>query len=192
MSRFLNIFLKHSRLNELIENYNIRNKKDDIEFIKNNTIIYSVNKKDFFGKKMLERINSLEFDFFIYSDYVKKENENTIINKKIFYKVPLDINNFEIIESKLSFISFVIYFDDLMINVAFKNNKYNYFITNNVFGLNFIKYFLKNHYCDFYDEIINKQISFSDLKISIIDNNANIEKLDSEFAIKICENSYEK
>jgi len=182
----------NNRLSELIDNYRTITRKNNIEFIHNDTVIYSINKQNMNEENVLNLISSLKYDFLIYSDYLKNTDDTIIINKKIIYQFPIEEKVFEYVESKVKFISSEIIVNGKTELIYFKNKIYNYLISGNIIDLKFITYFLKTHYENFYKECINTKLCISNVKLNIIDNDANLIEFDSENILKICETGYDK
>jgi len=135
------------------------NKPYDIEFIQNGRIVYKTYKNNL---KLLE--NEIpKFDFCIYSD--NKLNDNTCINKIIYYSIPINFNytitNFKFITVNLFEIK-----NNKIIKINLCNDKFNYYVVNNKINENFLLYYLNN--------IENYKIeSLTDYKLYIMDHNIN-------------------
>jgi hypothetical protein len=157
-----NVFI--SKLNSFYRSYN-NNQIFELEFILNGEIILKESKQNF------KNINKeLVYDFIIYSDY--SEN-NTCINKKIIKSVTEINDENELCYYELSDIKFLlceIKIGEKLINVAFKNDVYDFYIVNNIIDINFMKYFLNNYYKNFLEDI---NIANENIELHILDNNVN-------------------
>jgi len=130
----------------------------DIEFIQNGQIVYKT------YKSKLELITKKEipsFDFIIYSD---NQLYNDIpVNKIIYYSIPKDFNY---IKTTFKFIVIQLLHKNITNNIVLSNNKYNYYIVNNLINDKFLLYFLNN--------VENYNITkLTDYNLQIMDHNIN-------------------
>jgi hypothetical protein len=130
----------------------------DIEFIQNGQIVYKT------YKSKLELITEKEipsFDFIIYSD---NQLYNDIpVNKIIYYSIPQDFNY---IKTNFKFIVIQLLHQNITNNIVLSNNKYNYYIINNLINDKFLLYFLNN--------VENYNITkLTDYNLQIMDHNIN-------------------
>lgn len=130
----------------------------DIEFIQNGQIVYKT------YKSKLELITEKEipsFDFIIYSD---NQLYNDIpVNKIIYYSIPKDFNY---IKTTFKFIVIQLLHKNITNNIVLSNNKYNYYIVNNLINDKFLLYFLNN--------VENYNITkLTDYNLQIMDHNIN-------------------
>ena len=129
------------------------------------------------------------YDFFIFSDYNNSKNKQI---QKIIHTGPQN----EIPCSRLSSTKFILLEITIGINlstkktikISFANEKYTYFINNNIINKKFMKYFMKKyHYNDIYDNDIHLLQNYN---IKIIDDEVKIHNIDSTSYIAISETGY--
>lgn len=138
------------------------------EFISNNKVIQTVN--------TIDDIQIEQFDFILCSEPSKTNKD--VVNFKILDSVPTNKPCFE--ESTVKFIM-----AELSVNgqkLEFKSNKYNYYITDNVFDAKFVRYFLNKHY----------KIDSDNYEIYIIDHNVNQITLCASESIHLRADGYDK
>ena len=74
--------------------------------------------------------------------------------------------------------------------IDFKNENRNYYINNNIFNSNFLKYFIFKYYNEDIQDI--NWDNFNDFKLKIIDHQISSIEIDNLSSIKIGFNGYEK
>ena len=165
-----------------IKNYFNKDEKNE-----NNEIIIEILKE------------GIEIDNCIINDFglVKNNKYDLVVcsyglNKLIFHTLPecfnyignstYEITDFCFIQTNINFRN------GETIQIDFKNEKYNYYIVNNIFNRVFILYFLKTYYQTFINKFSNEYIL--DYNISIIDQNANMITLDNTKTIQIQKTNY--
>jgi len=125
--------------------------------------------------KSLEKKDNLLFepenyDFIIRNDY--REKKNKWMNYKILYKNFQEITDYEI--STASFLSFVVYYEDKIIDILLETEKYNYMVVGNRINSKFIYYLLKNMNIN-----VGSYINF-DYHIQVVTHDVNILTLNSK------------
>lgn len=172
--------------------YFFTNSKENIshfEFILDGKVIH---KADF--KTIINCDKSLlpdKYDFIIYSDHEKSNiNNESCINKKILKNIPCKKEDLNYEDSKIKFISCEIEINNKKYTLSFKNDKSNYYVKNNIFDINFLKYFLLKYY----SQMLNKDDieNIHNFKIHIIDHNVNFDFSDSKNLIKLDVDNYIK
>lgn len=130
----------------------------DIEFIQNGQIVYKTYKSKL---KLITEKEIPSFDFIIYSD---NQLYNDIpVNKIIYYSIP---NDFNYIKTNFKFIVIQLLHQNITNNIVLSNNKYNYYIVNNLINDKFLLYFLNN--------VDNYNITkLTDYNLQIMDHNIN-------------------
>lgn len=130
----------------------------DIEFIQNGQIVYKTYKSKL---KLITEKEIPSFDFIIYSD---NQLYNDIpVNKIIYYSIP---NDFNYIKTTFKFIVIQLLHKNITNNIVLSNNKYNYYIVNNLINDKFLLYFLNN--------VENYNITkLTDYNLQIMDHNIN-------------------
>lgn len=130
----------------------------DIEFIQNGQIVYKTYKSKL---KLITEKEIPSFDFIIYSD---NQLYNDIpVNKIIYYSIP---NDFNYIKTTFKFIVIQLLHQNITNNIVLSNNKYNYYIVNNLINDKFLLYFLNN--------VDNYNITkLTDYNLQIMDHNIN-------------------
>ena len=163
--------------------------KVNIEFIHNKKLIHLANIYEIIDEKITCLNLPFTFDFIIYSKY---NVSLKITNKIIFYKFPNkeDLFNYEV--SNIKFILLELVIGDKSIKVDFKSDSYNYYIENNVFSHNFLKYFVKKYYFNEIKDIENIEEKLDSMILKIIDHNVSTETFDKENILKIEKKNYKK
>jgi hypothetical protein len=138
------------------------------EFVLNNKVVQTAS--------TIDDIQIDKFDFILCSE-PSKTNED-VVNFKILDSVPTNKPCFE--ESNVKFIMAELSVGDQ--KLEFKTNKYNYYITDNVFDSKFIRYFLRKHY----------KIDSDNYEIYIIDHNVNQVTLCASDCIHLRSDGYDK
>ena len=167
---------------DLLKEYIMKNDKSIyiIEMFKDGVKTY-----DIITDKHIIEDNALflerEFDLIVISDFTKPNP----INKLCINNIPNNIRDYEL--SDIRFLSFkLIYKNDIdfVIDIELSNNKYNFYVVNNVLDKAFFKYYVTNI----------SQLKLPDVfsyNIELIDNNINMRVLDDTYSITICKNDYE-
>jgi len=175
---FINI--ENNKNNENNKNTEINMK---LEFILNGKIIFTVDKNELLN---IENIPTI-FDFIIYSEHKKLDNDY-IINKKIINKLPVD-DDFFMEETNYKFLLCEVIIGDKNIKIDFLINKNNYYIINNTFHISFIKYLLNTYYFkeikDFSEDEINE------LRVKILDKNINQFNFENYEILVLNKNGFE-
>lgn len=163
-NKFLREFKKE--FNAMYFNDNI----NYIEIIKNGIIIRKIINDCINDYELLHINNNSEFDFFIYS--YKNLDNNGIINKKIINKNMSIPYNYNTTNNYFINISLFIYNEEF--NIKLRDDYYNFYVEDNIFDLNFFKYYIKNilKYDIDFDSINNLEIN-----IKLIDKDINITSL---------------
>ena len=125
----------------------------------------------------------LNYDFIIFS-------ENDIMNDNIVNNIILnnDLDNIKYENADYKFIMSVITIKNVIIQVSFKTNEYNFLIVNNKIDKKFINYFLKKYYNNFIKNLNDLEIE--NYSIQIIDQNADLINFDSSKTLIINKNNY--
>ena len=167
---------------DLLKEYIMKNDKSIyiIEMFKDGVKTY-----DIITDKHIIEDNALflerEFDLIVISDFTKPNP----INKLCINNIPNNIKDYEL--SDIRFLSFkLIYKNDIdfVVDIELSNNKYNFYVVNNVLDKAFFKYYVTNI------SQLNLPSDFS-YNIELIDNNINMHVLDDTYSITICKNDYE-
>lgn len=147
-----------------------------ILFVKDGNIIQQSTRKD-------SALFKEEYDFMV---------DTTLSHYVIHKSVPNDFNDY--IVSSMEFILTELYIggDKLQIKFVNKAEGYTYAIVNNVIDVNFLMFFIKNHYHDQF--CMNFNIPISQLtegySLKIIDNNVNIITMDEKQSLRFSKDSY--
>ena len=182
---------KNPIIYEIIINfYKDLNSKLDIEFILDGKPIFSTSKKYILSDFLDLTDFPPKYDFIIFSDYNNITTESTCINKKIMLDLPREEKDFVCEESKIKFVLSEFYLEDKIIMIDFKNENRNYYINNNIFNSNFLKYFIFKYYNEDIQDI--NWDNFNDFKLKIIDHQISSIEIDNLSSIKIGFNGYEK
>lgn len=176
------VFLKNYLI-KLLENS--ENNISTIEFIKENKLVH------FSTKKNLKEIDFEvpEYDFIIYRD-----NKITPTNIKIIsYKNKDELKNEQIYEYEKSNIKFMVVefcVNDKIYLIELSNDKYNFYIKDNIFDKQFFIYYLRYFYSNRSNknELDNKDLNSENMDITfddtdeitlrVIDHNVDIKKLE--------------
>jgi hypothetical protein len=181
---------------------NSENNISTIEFIKDNKLVY------FSTKSILKEINFEvpDYDFIIYRD----NNAMPTNIKYISYKTKDELKNEEIYEYEKSNVKFMVI--EFSINektylVELSNNKYNFYIKDNIFNKQFFMYYLRYFYCNKnnfektdendlrIDDMDIKLDDMDEITLKIIDHNVDIKKIeftkDSNQYIRLDKDTYE-
>ena len=122
---------------------------------------------------LLPLLEPENYDFVIRNDYCKynKNRRNVWINNKIIYRDMRDCGEYKV--STESFLSFVVFYGEQMIEIQLTTDTYNYMIVDNIIDKKFIYYLLKNMGVRVGD------ITEFDYSIQIITSNVDVLHLDS-------------
>jgi hypothetical protein len=159
------IISSNPHLKKLIDNISKPSVSYDLEYINKGNIIakYDINLAD------ITDLN--DNNFCIFSD-LNGENNNLKENKKIIHSFPIT-KDYEV--SNISFMLVEINVGEKVYKIILKNEKYNYYLVDNIFDKNFFTYYLMNYTSDnlTYDYINSQQ-----LILNFIDNNVEQKQLD--------------
>jgi len=155
--------------------------ENDIEFVKNGTIVLSINKEKLLSEPSIVP-NDYDFDFIIYSDYTNLDKNKNVLHKRIFQTIPKNLDELECEKVDYKFIMMEININNKIIPVELSNDKYNYLIANNKLDERFVMYYLKKYVC-------NKSEYMNDYIIKYIDHNVNMGEIDNTHIIIINENN---
>jgi hypothetical protein len=191
-SKLTILFNKHINCNIKKRLFNVYNKFFNsyltIEFCEKG-ILFRTNyifKSNISSKeKILElkkNIEPLEYDLIIYSE---KDDEQDKINKICYKQFP---DSFSYEKSNIKFLSLILFYNDISIEIELANEVNNFYIVNNVINKNFFIYYLSNikKVKDFY---IGYLFEFN-YKLELIDHNVNIINLDETDEIIIEQKNY--
>jgi hypothetical protein len=181
--------------NSIISFFNKNKNKNFIEFILNGEVIYFINKDDYLINKNNIVRDNFDFDFAIYSEF-KKKNNDYIINKRIIKNFP-EKEDLTCNETIYKFILVELKIQDEKIRIDFLIQKNNFYIVNNEIDYKFIHYLLNTYY---YEQVkkfnINMSIdmkinNFNDYVLQICDQNIDIVNFDNTNKLIFKENGYE-
>lgn len=158
------------------------------EFVKNGDIILAFTE---------EQINAPEFkipdiclyDFLVFSDYenIKDGCVQKIVHRSMpgltFASTPSSVR-FILSEITIGIDAGI----DKTIKISFYNEKYNYLMKNNIIDKQFMRYFMRKHYCQ--EVADNDRHLLQNYKMKIIDNDVKINVYDNSSQILILEDSY--
>ena len=154
-----------------------------------NNEICEINNKSIIIKYFLD-FSKIDFENYKNSFYIFSDNLNphkNCVNKVIFHRQPFT-HDYEI--SNISFILLELKFKENTYEIKLKNNKFNYYIVNNILDKKFFIYYLYNYQiCDLTDDDVNNIEKFD---IKLIDQDINVKELeitDDKFII-IKKNEY--
>jgi hypothetical protein len=176
------------KIKNMIESINKKTNINEIEVIKNGSIIcsYSTSKKNI----KVEDLPSLDYDLIIVSNYFEEPNTESSqkINKAIYYKYNDDDKDKQLehdyIKCKLSFISVNVKIirneKEELYSISLSNDNENYYIVGNKINKLFIYYLMKKQY----------NVIFGEYKLIVIDQNANIKTFSEKEGIIFNENDY--
>lgn len=147
----------------------------DINIITNGDVIITINKENLKNNIIYDK--NINYDFILYSH---------IINKVLYKTVPSDYNynilSYKFINTEL------ITKTKKKLNLSFVTSNYNYFIENNFINKEFILYFIKTHYKDFFTSLQDDELI--EYKMNIIDNKINIIEISSLNTILLKKENY--
>ena len=113
-----------------------------------------------------DKINNYFEDFDCMYIFVDNKNKNKKCANKIISRTQNTFPDYEVSNIKFMLIETTI--KNKVYQIFLKTDTYNYFIVDNIFDINFFKYYFNNYY-NMYDNIFLENI-----KLKIIDNNINI------------------
>ncbi len=144
--------------------------KQDVEYMNNGELIKT--NKDEFIRAFKDKPGIFkDCRFIIYSDYEKCVDN--CINKKI---IRSNNEDYHFDESNIRFILVELICDKSSYKIILKDEKYNYYMVDNIIDKSFIMYYILKHYNE---NKIFEEINFSKkLILKIIDQNVNIIELD--------------
>jgi len=131
---------------------------------------------------LLSLLEPENYDFVIRNDYckIKRNGKSKWINNKIIYQNLRDCGEYEV--SNLSFLSFVVFYENQLIDIQLNTDTYTYMIVGNRINKKFIFYLLKN---------MGMQVDYDfDYNIQIITNNVDVLQLNSTQELIICKNKF--
>lgn len=174
-----------------LPNHFTKKKEDffDFEFISNGKVISTARLDEIFNRNN-KYILPVNYDFIIYSDHNNNHHNKSCTNKKIMKRIPKKKEDLTYEKSNIKFVSCSIEINENKYVISFKNDTSNYYIKNNIFDINFLKYFLLKYYIEFIKDEDIKNIH--DFKIHIIDHNVNFDVSDKKNFIKIDVDNYTK
>jgi hypothetical protein len=167
--------------------------QNDVEFIVNDTIVFSTTKEQLLLKEDLCDSMPAHFDFIIYSKTVASDNES-VTYKKIITEVPVEETQFDVVGSDYKFILSEIHIGDKTIVTNFSCHKHNYFVAGNVLHLAFFKYYLKQYHANELKDILleDKDVNVDvDIFLSVLDQNVNKVDFDKNNQLQINKENYE-
>jgi len=163
------LFMKYNKkINEFIEsNPSLLKIKNDFNLLIQSTK-YRVNKLEFIKNGNLIENKSTDYDFAIYSDL----KINTICeNKKIFQNNEQLTEDYEISNIQFMLIELLVG-EKKTFKITLKNEKYNFYIVENMLSKDFFTYYLKNIHDDKFD-LTEESIKEDKITIKIIDHDVN-------------------
>lgn len=182
---------KFSKIKNMIERINKKVNVNEIEVIKNSSIIssYSTSKKNI----KTEDLPLLNYDLIIVSNYFEEPNTESskTINKAIYYKYTSSDDQdkqLEYTKCKFSFISVNVKIirnkKEELYSISLSNDNENYYIVGNKINKLFIYYLMKKLYNVIFDE------NNYEYNLILIDQNANIQTFSEKEEIILNENDY--
>jgi hypothetical protein len=141
--------------------------------------IYDENTIEYILDGKQKQINNLSstfeppvlYDFAILSEFVH-DNNHKYVNKRIIKTLESWDNSFE--ESSIQFVLVEVSFNNVVIKVDLKTEKYNFYLVNNVLDEKFIKYLLTTYYSkEIKEKEKEKEFNLEEISISILDQNVN-------------------
>ena len=163
------LFMKYNKkLNEFIEsNPSLLKIKNDFILLIQSTKC-SANKLEFIKNGNLIENKSSDYDFAIYSDL----KINTICeNKKIFQNNQQLTEDYEISNIQFMLIELLVG-EEKTFKITLKNEKYNFYVVENMISKDFFTYYLKNIHDDKFD-LTEESIKEDKITIKIIDHDVN-------------------
>ena len=158
-----------------IDNFN---KKNEIDIVKFNQVMFSTNRKYISVHKMLI------YDFIQFSDYESVTEKSPKINRVLFFGLPKFPLNFDYKLCKFSFMSITVKINNKKYPIKLSNEKENYYIVGNKINLLLIAYLLKSQHNVMCDEVNGMY------EMDIIDQDVNMKTFTEKDEIKFDENEY--
>jgi hypothetical protein len=149
---------------------NIYNLKEicDLEYIVNGDII------SYYDIQLCNISHINENEICIFSDFNNNNNNNNNrrVNKKIIHSLPIckDYEN-----SNITFMLVEIKIGDKNYKINLRDEKYNYYVVNNIFDKIFFTYYLMNH---IQEKLTHEYIYSQKLILKLIDNNVEVKEID--------------
>lgn len=191
INRFIPVYKK--RMNGFTKTKQLEDSIKNIKFIKNGVSVFECSQYHFELEKSHNLHDCTLILHFENSDddieqikIIKSSEKSSEDNNKIDFNYKKSNVNFiyseiNIFKKHHSIMSQVI--EETTVRIYFANDKYNFFIVDNVFDRIFLEYFLAHYYSI---DIIN-----SNYNLKIVDQHANIIELNDKDEIHIHENNYE-
>jgi hypothetical protein len=176
IKRLFNVYNKCFNSYSIIEFY-----EDGILFRTNYIFKSNISSKE----KIIElkkNIEPIEYDLIIYSE---KDDEQDKINKVCYTQFP---DSFSYEKSNIKFLSLILLYNDIPVEIDLLNEVNNYYIVNNVINKKFFISYLSNikKVKDFYFRSLHE----FNYKLELIDHNVNIISLDETYEIIIEKQNY--
>ena len=146
-----------------------REKKSTIEFIKNNELVDFVTTDKLFLYEQSYIIS--DYDFILY-----KDNQKNPCNIKIIYKNNIlneEIYKYEISKIKFMLVEFII--NEKVYIIELSNDKYNFYLKDNIFNKQFFLYYLSNIHPDRIN--VDDDDEMDEIIVKIIDHNVDIKTI---------------
>ena len=168
-NRIKNYIFTNQQIKKFIDKiYKLENIQE-IEYINQGKVVTKYNRNDTIINVVKEGT-----PFYIFSDFNSDLN-NIRINKKIIQNTAITLD-YEV--SNIQFILVEIILGENKYKINLKDEKYNYYLVDNILDKKFFTYFLINYVDECkklpYDYIYNQDI----FVVKIIDNNVNIKEID--------------
>lgn len=176
LKKILNIYNKFFNCYSTLEFYD-----DGILFRTNYIFNSNISSSDQMIQ-LKKNIEPLDYNLIIYSD---KDAENNKINKVCYRKFP---ESFIYKKSNIKFLSLLLYYNGISIEIDLLNEVNNFYIVNNVINKQFIISYLLNNK-KLKDVYFKTLIEFN-YKLELIDHNVNILNLDETDEIIIEQKNY--
>jgi len=151
----------------------------EIEFVKDNKIVYVCSKQQYLNSK--EVVDIPDYDFVLYSDTSVTPPNIKIINNSTSDRLLIKPSSI-----RFMLVEFVVGKKTYKIDLA--TTKYNFYVKDNILDKKFFLYYLCNIEPD---GVVFEDLNLDDVTIKLIDNNVNIHKIYDKQCIKLDENSYE-
>lgn len=151
-------------------------KKNEIEVIKFNEAIVSINKTDVTANHIAL------CDFILFTDYASVTDAASKANKVLFYGIPSSLPlNFDYTICKFTFMSFNVTVEGAKYPIKLSNDSENYYVVGNKINALLVSYLLKKQHN------IN---SVNKYELDIIDHNVNIKNFTEKDELILKENTY--
>lgn len=172
-------------LNELVNAPGTKLK--NIEFIKANEIVYSVNGTvtSCFNKASNVTFKKEAFDFIVCTEL----GANNVVYKKLLYDFPKYETDFTCIPAEFKFLLSEILVGNKVINAKFTNANENYFVVGNEFDSVFVKYYLNKYHKT---EIVGlTEDEIQNFTLKVLDSNVDDKIFTGTKILKINKENYE-